>query len=266
MQRAALYHTNNPKAMFDLSAGIGFILRNMMAKNPELSNYAFFRDLGFDINENLKKQNIYFPQIKDPQIARVYRANINELKNHDQREIAEFFGKFTHIAIMQTGLTTGSKYAITKLGVQEQLGNVIEAEIGLKYIYDVFAELDKSYANRETRKEADSQIIEQFKKLYKASIAGNGMRIKVRGHDYEVNKLNFSKVKELKETSFSYNPISIVPVDKVLTPGEVLLDVNYFYDDPTQGPLQIAEQIKDMPWSIRNAKIIAPKGKNQKDL
>ena len=266
LQRAALYHTNNPKAMFDLSTGVGFILRNMMAKNPELSNYAFFRDLGFDINENVKKQNIYFPQIKDPQIARVYRANINELKNHDQREIAEFFGKFTHIAIMQTGMTTGSKYAITKLGVQEQLGNVIEAEIGLKYINDVFAELDKSYANRETRKEADSQIIEQFKKLYKASIAGNGMRMKIRGHNYVVNKLNFSKVKELKETSFSYNPISIVPVDKVLTPGEVLLDVNYFYDDPTQGPLQIAEQIKDMPWSIRNEKIIAPKGKNQKEL
>ena len=151
LQRAALYHTNNPKAMFDLSTGVGFILRNMMAKNPELSNYAFFRDLGFDINENVKKQNIYFPQIKDPQIARVYRANINELKNHDQREIAEFFGKFTHIAIMQTGMTTGSKYAITKLGVQEQLGNVIVAEIGLKYINDVFAELDKSYANRETR-------------------------------------------------------------------------------------------------------------------
>ena len=266
LQRAALYHTNNPKAMFDLSAGIGFILRNMMAKNPELSNYAFFRDLGFDFNENLKKQNIYFPQIKDPQIARVYRANINELKNHPQREIAEFFGKFTHIAIMQTGLTTGSKYAITKLGVQEQLGNVIEAEIGLKYINDVFAELDKSYANRETRKEADSQIIEQFKKLYKASIAGNGMRIKVRGYNYEVNKLNFSKVKELKETSFSYNPISIVPVDKTLTAGEVLLDVNYFYDDKTQTPLQIAEQIKDMPWSIRNEKIIAPKGKNKKEL
>ena len=264
LQRAALYNTNNVKAMFDLSAGIGFIAKNMVSKYPDLKNYAFFRDMGFDFNEQLKKMNIYFPQIKDVQLASVYRENIAQLKNHPSPEVSEFIGKITHIAIMQTGMNRSSKYDISKITDQNLFSDVIQAEIGLPYINDVLDQLAKQFENKESRK--DGQIIDQFKELYKKAIAGNGMRIKVRGTDYVVDKLDFSKEKGLKKSDIAYSNITIVPLDKTIETDKQELLISYFYNNPNESPVDFAKSIKDMPWVIRNKKIIAPEGKNQKEL
>ena len=42
--------------------------------------------------------------------------------------------------------------------------------------------------------------------------------------------------------------------------------ISYFYNNPNESPVDFAKSIKDMPWVIRNKKIIAPEGKNQKEL
>ena len=254
LQRAALYNTNNVKAMFDLSAGIGFIAKNMVSKYPDLKNYAFFRDMGFDFNEQLKKMNIYFPQIKDVQLASVYRENIAQLKNHPSPEVSEFIGKITHIAIMQTGMNRSSKYDISKITDQNLFSDVIQAEIGLPYINDVLDQLAKQFENKESRK--DGQIIDQFKELYKKAIAGNGMRIKVRGTDYVVDKLDFSKEKGLKKSDIAYSNITIVPLDKTIETDKQELLISYFYNNPNESPVDFAKSIKDMPWVIRNKKIM----------
>jgi predicted NAD-dependent protein-ADP-ribosyltransferase YbiA (DUF1768 family) len=264
LQRAALYNTNNVKAMFDLSTGVGFIIKNMIAKHDDLSNFALLRDINFDFNESIKKMNIFFPQIKDVQLASVYRENIAELKNHPAREVRELINKLSHIAIMQNGMNRSSKYDFAKIIDQSLFSDVIQSEIGLPYINDVLNELAKEFENRETR--ANGQIIDQFKEIYKNAIAGNGMRIKVRGADYTVDKLDFSKVKTLKKSDIAYSNVTILPLDKKIKADQNELLVSYFYDNSNESPSEFAESIKEIQWVIRNKKIIAPDGKNQKEL
>jgi hypothetical protein len=264
LQRAALYHSNNIDAMFDLSVGVGFVIKNMIAKYPDLQDYAVIRDMGFDFNEEIKKMNIFFPQIKDPQLASIYREDVDALKNHPEREVAELFGKLTHIGIMQFGMNRSSKYDFSKITEQGLFSQVIESEIGLTYINDALDTLSKQFEDREQRK--DGQIIDQFKNIYLDKIKGNGMRIKVRGTNYNVNKLKFSYSKSKKETAIAYSNVVIIPLDKALTPDQNILEVSYFYDNPGVSPIQFAESIKDMQWVIRNKKLLAPEGKSQKKL
>jgi hypothetical protein len=264
LQRAALYHSNNIDAMFDLSVGVGFVIKNMIAKYPDLQDYAVIRDMGFDFNEEIKKMNIFFPQIKDPQLASIYREDVGALKNHPEREVAELFGKFTHIGIMQFGMNRSSKYDFSKITEQGLFSQVIESEIGLTYINDALDTLSKQFEDREQRK--DGQIIDQFKNIYLDKIKGNGMRIKVRGTNYNVNKLKFSYSKSKKETAIAYSNVVIIPLDKALTPEQNILEVSYFYDNHNVSPIQFAESIKDMQWVIRNKKLLAPEGKSQKKL
>lgn len=265
LQRAALYHTNNIDAMFDLSAGIGNILRNFSAKYPGLkTQFAFFRDINYDFSDSLKKMNIYFPQIKDAEMASIYRENVEELKNYPEREVAEFFGKLSHIGIMQSGMNRKSKYDFSKILDQSLFTQVIESEIGLPYINDVLKELEKSFAIREGKK--DGQIVDQFREIFTEKIKGNGMRTKVRGTNYLVKELRFSKSKELSETKIAQNNITIIPLNKGLLPGQEFLQVDFFYNNPTMSPVEFANSIKNLKWVIRNEKLIAPEGKSQKEL
>ncbi len=265
LQRAALYNTNNVNAMFDLSVGIGNILRNFTAKYPGLkTEFALIRDIQYDFNEPLKKMNIYFPQIKDSQMAMVYRENAEKLKNYPEREIAEFFGKLSHLAIMQSGMNRKSKYDFSKITDQNLFSQVIQSEIGLVYINDVLQELEASFENREGRK--DGQIVDQFKDMFTAKLKNNGLLNKVRGTNYLVNELRFSKVKKLAETNTSQNKINILPLNKTLTVGQELLQPAFFFNNPNMTAIEFADSIKNMNWVIRNEKLIAPEGKSQKEL
>ena len=265
LQRAALYNTNNVDAMFDLSAGIGNILRNFTAKYPGLkTEFAFFRDVQYDFNDSLKKMNIYFPQIKDAQMAMVYRENVEKLKNYPEKEVAEFFGKLSHLSIMQSGMNRKSKYDFSKITDQNLFSQIIQSEIGLPYINDVLQELETSFENREGRK--DGQIVDQFKEMFTEKLKNNGIINKVRGTNYLVKELRFSKEKALRETATAQNKIIILPLNKALTTGQELLQTAFFYNNPNVSPVEFANSIKNMNWVIRNEKIIAPEGKSQKEL
>jgi hypothetical protein len=196
LSKAALYNTMNPEAMFAFGSGVASILKNIYAKySTELNNFAFFRDIKYDYNEALQKMNMYLPQVQDAQMAKVYRENISELKNSNHPEVREFFRKFDHIAIMQTGLTLKSKYALTKLIDQNLLENIIEEGIGIKYINNVLDDINNLVNNNVSREEIDGQIIDQFAAEFNSAL--NKKAQKVRGHNYTTNTLKFSKAKRV---------------------------------------------------------------------
>ncbi len=264
--RAALYNTGNVGAMFDISTGAASVVQNLKALYPELENYALFRDVKYDFNESAKKNNIYFPQVKDPQMASIYRENIQELKNSPHPEVKNFINKLNHLAIMQSGVNRASKYSMLPIIDQSYFEQAITNQIGLPYIYQVLDELQKSFDQRENRKEIDAQIIDQFKNLYQGMIAGTGMRMKVRGANYLVDKLKFSKDIKLKESKVRASNITKIPLTKAITAEQKELKLEYFYNDASMTPLAFAESIQNMEWVIRDQKFIAPEGKSQKEL
>jgi hypothetical protein len=264
--RAALYNTGNVSAMFDISTGAASVVQNLKALYPELENYALFRDVKYDFNESAKKNNIYFPQVKDPQMASIYRENIQELKNSPHPEVKNFINKLNHLAIMQSGVNRASKYSMLPIIDQSYFEQAITNQIGLPYIYQVLDELQKSFDQRENRKEIDAQIIDQFKNLYQGMIVGTGMRMKVRGANYLVDKLKFSKDIKLKESKVRASNITKIPLAKAITAEQKELKLEYFYNDESMTPLAFAESIQNMEWVIRDQKFIAPEGKSQKEL
>jgi hypothetical protein len=192
--------------------------------------------------------------------------NIEELKNNSHPDVVNFIHKFSHFAIMQSGINRSSKYSMLPIINQSYFEQMITNQIGLPYIYQVLDELQKSFDSRERFKEIDAQIIDQFKSMYQSKIAGNGMRIKVRGANYVVNKLKFSKDISLKKSKARKSNITKIALGKELTSDQHELQLEYFYNDESKTPLQIAESIQDMEWVIRDKKFIAPEGKSQKEL
>lgn len=266
LSRAALYNTGNISAMFDISSGVASVIQNLKGKFPELDNYAFFRDIKYDFNDSAKKNNIYLPQIKDPQMAAIYRENIQELKNSPHADVRNFINKLDHIAIMQSGVNRPSKYSLLPIINQAFFEQMIKNQIGMPYIYQVLEELQKSFDQREKRDQIDAQIIDQFKSLYQKQVAGAGMRMKVRGANYLVDELQFSKDIRNKPSKARISNVTILPVGKQPSSTQKELLVDYFYSDESKSPVEIAEDISNIEWVIPNKKIIAPKGKSQKEL
>jgi hypothetical protein len=266
LSRAALYNIGNIPAMFDISAGVASVVQNLKGKYPELENYSFFRDIKYDFNESTKKNNLYLPQIKDGQMAAIYRENIEQLKNSPHPEVRDFIKRLDHIAIMQSGVNRASKYSLLPIINQAFFEQMIKNQIGMPYVYQVIEELEKSLQSREKRADIDAQIIDQFKLLYQKQVQGAGMRIKVRGANYLVDKLKFSKDITNKESKVRKSNVIIIPLGKALAKGQKELLVDYFYSDPSKSPIELADDIKDIEWVIPNKKIVAPEGKNQKEL
>jgi hypothetical protein len=199
-------------------------------------------------------------------MASIYRENIKELKNSPHPDVKNFINRLNHLAIMQSGVNRASKYSMLPIIDQSYFEQAITNQIGLPYIYQVLDELQKSFDQRENRKEIDAQIIDQFKNLYQKMIAGTGMRIKVRGANYLVDKLKFSKDIVLKKSKVRASNITKIPLGKALTEEQRELKLEYFYNDESLTPLTFAESIQDMQWIIRDQKFIAPEGKSQKEL
>ena len=259
--KAALYNTMNPDAMFNFGTGVSSILRNIHSKyRAELNNYAFFRDIKYDYNEAVGKMNMYFPQIQDAQLAKVYRENIAELKNSPYAEVREFFGKFDHIAIMQTGLTLKSKYALTKLIDQNILENVIESNIGIKYINSVLEDINDLVADRVSRDEIDGQIIDQFAAKFNTALSASSQ--KVRGHNYTVEKLAFAKVKKARIKRGKNRIVLISEAEATKASSIPLLTAEAFFNSPLT-PAEYAKRMKQQPFRLVNKKLEAANEKEQ---
>jgi hypothetical protein len=262
LNKVALYNTGNVEAMFDISTGVSSILRNLNSKyKSDLENFAFFRDIKFDYNEPLAKMNMHLPQIQDAQMAKVYRENIAELKNSPHAEVRDFFGKFDHMVIMQTGLTLKSKYALTKLINQNLLEDVIESSIGVKYVNGVLEDINDLIIAGTKREEIDGQIIDQFANMFSDALDKKAM--KVRGHNYTVDKLSFAKVKKAKIKKGT-NKIFIVQKSEANEVSSIpLLTSDMFFASEQLTPKQYSKGIKSKAFRIINAKYIAADASQQ---
>ena len=266
LQKAALYNTLDPNAMFDSSTSVVNVLQNIHAKyKDELNNYAFFRDYRPDYSESAGKMNIYFPEIKNAEMAKVYRENITELLNSPHEEVRDFFGKLDHIALMQTGLLATSKYAVTKITAQNLLENVIESQIGIAYIQQVLDEVSDQESAGVKRNEIDGKIIDQFLLLYQASL--NNGSLKVRGYDYVVEELKFDKIKKATIKS-GQAIVTVVNSPDAFNANLTTLTADTFYNNPGDTPVDVASVLltSNTEFQIMNQKIMAPNDQSQELL
>lgn len=241
LQRLALYNTMNPKAMFDNVAGVAGILKKIISKYPELKKYALIEDVRFNYDEKAQKQNIWLPLLNDLEMASVYKEDMLELKNYAKApEVMQFFNLLDHIAIMQTGMNRRSQFDITRLANPYTFNNAIVNSNEYSNIIDALNELDADY-NRieklpyvqraEEFDKLNGQIIFQFYDLFVNMSNNSNYRKRVKGYNYGVNKLDFSKVKKLSETITSFNNVNIVTNFENIPKTAVTLTENKIFSD-----------------------------------
>ena len=220
LQRLALYNTMNPKAMFDNVAGVAGILKKIISKHPDLKKNALIEDVRFNYDEKAEKQNIWLPLLNDLEMASIYKEDMLELKNYSKApEVMQFFNLLDHIAIMQTGMNRRSQFDISRLANPHLFNNAIVNGSEYSNITDALNELDADYNRIEklpfVQRDAEfeklnGQIIFQFYDLFVNMTNTSNYRKRVKGYNYGVNKLDFSKVKKLSETITSFNNVNIV--------------------------------------------------------
>ena len=277
--KKALYNSGNIKAMFDSASGIVNMLLNFQDMHPELKTYSFFRDMKTDLFYDKGKNNIYFPELKsDPTLIDVYKENIEELKNHPAKEVSEFFRKFNHIAMMQTGFNSKSKYYLGSLIDQNYVQKTIDNIIGIEYIQKALDDLNNDYENKnksnvETNKnknilenlKINGQFITQYLDKYSKMLNDEMFNLKVRGYDYTVSKLDLSRI-DTNDNLNSFNNVILIPIDYSGNLDGIFLDGSEFFEETT--PMEFAKYLKDSGEKIilYKQKISAPTVKQQKEL
>ena len=263
--RAALYNSGNVTSMFTQTNGVNKMLSFFKQKYPDLNEYQFFQDMTVATKKNsnylLSKTNMYFNNIKDAKAVAVYKKNIADLKNHEAAEVREFFKRFNHIALMQTGLRLGSKYDLAKLTDNNVFVDVIDDFIPMFKIQDA---LSTATSDQEQSSFAINSIINQFDVLFKESIKNGNHIDKVRGFDYTVNELSLDKKKSLKKIEGYVNNFSIINDVKSLEPGVQLLtqvDILALYKKDSFESLD-----KTVKYAILNSKIKISDKRKQKGL
>ena len=263
--RAALYNSGNVTSMFTQTNGVNKMLSFFKQKYPDLNEYQFFQDMTVATKKNsnylLSKTNMYFNNIKDAKAVAVYKKNIADLKNHEAAEVREFFKRFNHIALMQTGLRLGSKYDLAKLTDNNVFVEIIDDFIPMFKIQDA---LSPATNDQEQSSFAINSIINQFDVLFKESIKNGNHIDKVRGFDYTVNELSLDKKKSLKKIEGYVNNFSIINDIKSLEPGVQLLtqvDILALYKKDSFESLD-----KTVKYAILNSKIKISDKRKQKGL
>jgi len=263
--KMALYRSDNNVAMFDFRMGMGSILKKIMQRNPDLSDrFSLIHDMRFDYSIKDRKSNMWLSEIKDPEMARVYIENINNLKNHDVPEVAEFFHKFENMVIMQTGMNRRSKYDMAKIINQSMFNDVIENGIGVDRITRELKNVEISNLQGE---DATSRHLEAFTEMFDhLSADENRYRLRVRGVNFMTEGLE-AQTETAVLSSMTYNNTEIVSNFNDVPAGTTILEAEDLYDDENGGLNQgYIDQIKDSPIYIRDRKLRAPAGESQVEL
>ena len=243
--KVALFNTSNPIAMFDKDYGLGPIVSKMTSLH-QLNSYSVFSDIKKDFSKAVNKTNLFFPLIKDANLASVYKENLEELKNHPDFIVRDFAQKFTHFAIMQAGLNKGAKFSLTALAEQDLFSKVIESEIGLDRIL-------------QNLNEGDSSMLDQFFKLYNSKSNRTNYFYKTRGRSYLVDKIDAKAI--TKQNLVGVNKITILPFNMEPEQGQDLLTAEILMSNPN--PVEYAKSLINVPFVIKNEKMVSA---NQKVL
>jgi len=274
--KIALYKSRNQIAYFYGPTSVGNMFKRFKQEHPDLAKkYAIIRDMKFSNDKKTYKSNMYLPDISDVNLRKQYKENLADLKNDIARpEIAEFFGLFNNIAMMQTGVNRRSQYDLGKIIDADHLHNVIDNGIGIGKIINELNQInDNIEAARIHNLNKDNapmipdlQLLDQFKELF-IGMMESSYKTRVRGYNYEVQNLNFGKHKELGETISSFNNVVVLNSLVGAPKDRLALTASLFFDeDGEYTPEEFAESIKDEKIAILNKKLVAPAGEDQAKL
>lgn len=268
--KAALYESRNPVSFFSGPTGVANIISNFKQNDPTLvEQYEIFRDLRYDVDVNTRKSNLYLNDINIPEMRKIYKENIKALITHPNKAIAEFFGMFDLIAVMQTGMNRSSKYDLGKLVDPNFVKDVIDKEIGidkinneLKQIAENILENDRQNAGKPKAERSlpNMQLLGQFKDMFN-KMAMENLRLRAKGIVYVASELSFGKSVSRKETLLSYNNVRIITDPTLINENETLLDTEYIYEFDSID--EAIDSLIGKKIAIANAKIIIPTKKQQ---
>jgi predicted NAD-dependent protein-ADP-ribosyltransferase YbiA (DUF1768 family) len=182
-RRIALYKSNNHIAFFNYRWGMAGILKGLERNNPELAGqYDLIDHIRADYDAKTKKSNLKLTQVKDADFSIVYRENLEALKSSKIPEIAEFFSKFEHMAIMQTGMNRRSTFDLTPIVDQEKLHSVIDSNYGIESIIQAL-DRDLNAVIKGKKKIAEVPYLGDFDTKFKEMVVSS-YKQRVRGHNY----------------------------------------------------------------------------------
>ena len=272
-QKIALYNSRNHNSYFTGPTNVGIMFKRFKQQNPDLvEKYALIRDMKFNDDEKTKKSNMYLLDIEDVNLRKQYKENLANLRGDERPEIAEFFGLFNNIAMMQTGLNRRSQYDLGKIVDAEHLHETIENGLGIGKMINELNQIETNLKNALLNNadrtkpmiEADLQVLGQFKDLFISMLEGN-YRLRVRGHNYQVANLKLGKTIATPETILSFNNVEIKSSLVGLPKDTLALFPGLFFDEEGEyTPEEFAELIKDKKLAILNQKLIVPVGEDQK--
>lgn len=272
-KKVALYKSDNIRAMFDVSTSYASMFKKIKTLHPDLEKHALIADMRFDYdNKNgagNRKHNMWLPQIKEVDLAAVYKEDLTELKNSPYPEVADFFKHFEHMAILQTGMNRRSKFDLAKLVDQTLFERTIKEGIGMDKIRDVLnhvATKVKEFAKTEEIKQ-ETHFLNQYDNLFN-NMLETSYRQRVKGYSYEVSELEDERTKALKRSQGGSSNVEIFSKADQIPDGEMLL-VDMLYEDIEESsPQEVAEALVETGKKvyILNEKIIAPEGQSQADL
>ena len=180
LTKMALYRSDNNIAMFDYRMGMAGILTEIKKKHPHLEEqFDLVYDIKRDHDIQLAKSNQFLHNIADPDMLRIYKENYSDLKNSDIKEVAEFFDRFSIMALMQTGMNRRSKYDLLRI-VNNDIFEVMINE-GVK-LENVFRALDEGQNAKENGiRNFDTKYLDAFIKKFERLIEDGVYPVRNKG-------------------------------------------------------------------------------------
>ncbi len=211
LQRAALFLSKNPNAMFDSEIGIVTLVNNLKSQYPELNYYGLISDMRFDYRKSGKgsalkgKYNIFYPNLNsDPNILKRYKENLKELSNHQSEWVRQIFNvnSFTHIALMQTGQSRNVKNDFVRIGNPRHLQNELFNSKVYSKISNTLEQaeiLRKSNLKNNVKSPNNYLILSQYFDMFSKVLSTGKYLSRYSGINYIVSELDF--VSTVNETS-----------------------------------------------------------------
>lgn len=197
LQRAAMFNARNPESMFDSDLGIVPCILRLRDKYKELQNYSLIKDMRWDYDKGSKKYNLFYPDFqRNPEMLKLYKENLAELSNHSSSEVRSIFNEayFSHLGIMQTGLSRNVKHDIARIGNPRHLQNELLASGIASKIEATLNQAALNFENNKKEKKkttSDYLILSQYLDLYKTMLAKGLYSSRFNGLNYTIHDLNF---------------------------------------------------------------------------
>lgn len=192
--KVALYRSDNNIAMFDFRMGMSGILDEIVKKHPDLAlQFDLVNDIKRDYDKMLQKSNQFLHNISDVDILKLYKENYEDLKYSKTPEAAEFFSRFSTMALFQTGMNRRSKYDLLRIVNNDIFETVIQNGVDLD---NVFKALNKALDEKENgMRNVSTKYLDDFIELYERMIEEGTWSTRNKGANFIIEDFEGKKRK-----------------------------------------------------------------------